>query len=76
MSTRVLAGQKPDSAPPSASGGSSSKNSDQDQEHIHRRRRHTPEHHQDRFLRLLARILMIMGALMILWLLLRALGWI
>jgi hypothetical protein len=74
MSTRVLAGQKPDSLPSEASGGSSP-NSDQDPVHI-RRRRHTPEHHQDRFLRMLTRVLVMMGGLMIIWLLLRAFGWV
>jgi hypothetical protein len=71
MSTRVLVGPKPDPAP----SGGSSRNSDQELVH-NRRRRHTPEHHQDRFLRIFARILMVMGALMMIWLLLRALGWV
>lgn len=76
MSTRLVAGPKPDYLPSSGSEGSSQK-SGQNQDQVHaRRRRHTPEHHQDRFLRLLSRILMILGALMMLWLLLRALGWV
>lgn len=74
MSTRALAGPKPDSIPSLASDGPPD-NSEPTQNHS-RRRRHTPEHHQDRVLRILARILTGSGILMMIWLLLRALGWV
>ncbi|WP_170156767.1 hypothetical protein [Roseimicrobium gellanilyticum] len=74
MSTRTFAGPKPDSVPSLASDGLPDK-SDSGQSHG-RRRRHTPEHHQDRFLRIVSRVLVIMGGLMMIWLLLRALGWV
>jgi hypothetical protein len=74
MSIRVLAEQKPDADLPDKSDGSAQP-LDQDKAPA-RRRRHTPEHHQDRFLRIFSRILMVMGGLMILWLLMRAFGWI